>query len=60
MLINNAHPNTSGEVEFTTAREALETTRENSAAIRQGFAEIRTFDLVYVFESDGAFDQQNY
>jgi len=53
---NNAHPDTSGEVALTTAREVLETTQGYGAAIRRGFAETRSFDLVCVCEPDGTFD----
>ena len=53
---NNAHPDTSAEVAPTTAREVLETTQGYGAAIRRGFLETRSFDLVCVCEPDGTFD----
>jgi glycosyltransferase involved in cell wall biosynthesis len=53
---NNAHPDTSPEVAPTTAREVVETTQGYGAAIRRGFAETRSFDLVCVCEPDGTFD----
>jgi glycosyltransferase involved in cell wall biosynthesis len=53
---NNAHPETSPQVAPTTAREVLETTQGYGAAIKRGFAETRSFDLVCVCEPDGTFD----
>ena len=53
---NNAHPDTSAQVAPTTAREVLETTQGYGAAIKRGFAETRSFDLVCVCEPDGTFD----
>ncbi|NDE60011.1 MAG: glycosyltransferase family 2 protein, partial [Acidimicrobiia bacterium] len=53
---NNAHPDTSGQVALTTAREVLESTQGYGAAIRRGFAETKSFDLVCVCEPDGTFD----
>ncbi|MFZ9426219.1 MAG: glycosyltransferase family 2 protein [Ilumatobacteraceae bacterium] len=53
---NNAHPDTSGQVALTTAREVMESTQGYGAAIRRGFAETRTFDLICVCEPDGTFD----
>jgi dolichol-phosphate mannosyltransferase len=53
---NNAHPETSAQVAPTTAREVLETTQGYGAAIKRGFAETRSFDLVCVCEPDGTFD----
>ena len=53
---NNAHPDTSGQVALTTAREVMESTQGYDAAIKRGFAEIRTFDLICVCEPDGTFD----
>jgi glycosyltransferase involved in cell wall biosynthesis len=53
---NNAHPDTSAQVAPTTAREVLESTQGYGAAIRRGFAETKSFDLVCVCEPDGTFD----
>lgn len=53
---NNAHPDTSGQVALTTAREVMESTQGYGAAIKRGFAETRTFDLICVCEPDGTFD----
>ncbi|NCZ70296.1 MAG: glycosyltransferase family 2 protein [Actinobacteria bacterium] len=53
---NNAHPDTSGQVALTTAREVVESTQGYGAAIRRGFAETKSFDLVCVCEPDGTFD----
>ena len=53
---NNAHPDTSGEVARTGAREVFEPVQGYGAAIRRGFAETRDADLVCVCEPDGTFD----
>lgn len=53
---NNAHPDTTPEVETTSAREVIETQQGYGAAIRRGLEETRSFDLVCVCEPDGTFD----
>jgi dolichol-phosphate mannosyltransferase len=53
---NNAHPDTSPAVATTGAREVLEARQGYGAAIRRGFAETSSFDLVCVCEPDGTFD----
>lgn len=53
---NNAHPDTSGEVAKTTAREVFEPVQGYGAAIRRGIAETRDADLVCICEPDGTFD----
>ncbi len=53
---NNAHPDTSPAVAPTGAREVFESRQGYGAAIRRGFAETSSFDLVCVCEPDGTFD----
>jgi dolichol-phosphate mannosyltransferase len=53
---NNAHPDTSPAVAGTTAREVFETTQGYGAAIRRGFKETKSYDLVAVCEPDATFD----
>lgn len=53
---NNAHPDTSPAVAPTVAREVFESTQGYGAAIRRGFAETATADLVCVCEPDATFD----
>jgi glycosyltransferase involved in cell wall biosynthesis len=53
---NNAHADTSPAVALTSAREVFEPRQGYGAAIRRGFAETSTFDLVCVCEPDGTFD----
>jgi len=52
---NNAHPDTSSAVAGTIAREVFEPTQGYGAAIRRGFAETSTADLVCVCEPDATF-----
>jgi dolichol-phosphate mannosyltransferase len=56
VINNNAHPDTSGAVAGTSAREVFEATQGYGAAIRRGFVETRRFDLVAVCEPDATFD----
>ena len=53
---NNAHPDTSPAVATTSAREVHEPTQGYGAAIRRGFAETATADLVCICEPDGTFE----
>lgn len=53
---NNAHPDTSAAVAGTRAREVHESRQGYGAAIRRGFVETVSFDLVCVCEPDGTFD----
>lgn len=53
---NNAHPDTSGEVATTGAREVFETVQGYGAAIKRGIRETRDADLVCICEPDGTFD----
>ncbi|MBI4882973.1 MAG: glycosyltransferase family 2 protein [Actinobacteria bacterium] len=53
---NNAHPDTSLAVAGTAAREVFESTQGYGAAIRRGFVETATADLVCVCEPDATFD----
>jgi glycosyltransferase involved in cell wall biosynthesis len=52
---NNAHPDTSPEVERTGAEEVLEPTQGYGAAIRRGLLETSDADIVCVCEPDGTF-----
>ena len=52
---NNAHPDTSPAVAPTVAREVFEATQGYGAAIRRGFRETATADLVCVCEPDATF-----
>ena len=53
---NNAHPDTTPAVAPTAAREVFEPTQGYGAAIRRGFQETATADLVCVCEPDATFD----
>ena len=53
---NNAHPDTSPAVATTAAREVHESRQGYGAAIRRGFEETASADLVCVCEPDGTFD----
>jgi glycosyltransferase involved in cell wall biosynthesis len=53
---NNAHPDTWGEVEGTSARSVVETVQGYGAAIQRGLAETLDADLVCICEPDGTFD----
>ena len=56
MIDNNAHPDTQGEVEETSARVVVETIQGYGAAIQRGVAETVDADLVCICEPDGTFD----
>ena len=53
---NNAHPDTTPAVAGTVAREVLEPIQGYGAAIRRGFLETASADLVCVCEPDGTFN----
>lgn len=53
---NNAHPDTSPAVASTGAREVHESQQGYGAAIRRGFYETTTADLVCICEPDGTFE----
>jgi len=53
---NNAHPDTTPAVAPTVAREVFESTQGYGAAIRRGFIETSSADLVCVCEPDATFD----
>ncbi len=56
VIDNNAHPDTQGEVEETSARVVVETIQGYGAAIQRGVAETVDADLVCICEPDGTFD----
>jgi len=53
---NNAHPDTRGEVEGTSARLVVETVQGYGSAIQRGVAETLDADMVCICEPDGTFD----
>jgi glycosyltransferase involved in cell wall biosynthesis len=53
---NNAHPDTRGEVEGTTARVVVEPVQGYGAAIQRGLSETLDADMVCICEPDGTFD----
>ena len=56
---NNAHPDTSSAVAGTVAREVFESKQGYGAAIRRGFAETASADLVCLCEPDATFDPRD-
>jgi glycosyltransferase involved in cell wall biosynthesis len=56
---NNAHPDTSGELVGSVAREVHESVQGYGAAIQRGLRETRTADLVCICEPDGTFDPED-
>ena len=53
---NNAHPDTRGEVEGTSARVVVEPIQGYGAAIQRGLPETLDADMVCICEPDGTFD----
>jgi glycosyltransferase involved in cell wall biosynthesis len=53
---NNAHPDTRGAVDGTSARVVVERVQGYGAAIQRGLAETLDADMVCVCEPDGTFD----
>jgi glycosyltransferase involved in cell wall biosynthesis len=53
---NNAHPDTRGEVEGTSARVVVEPIQGYGAAIQRGMSETLDADMVCICEPDGTFD----
>ncbi|CAN5413584.1 glycosyltransferase family 2 protein [soil metagenome] len=56
---NNAHPDTTIAVAPTVAREVFESTQGYGAAIKRGFAETASADLVCICEPDATFDPRD-